>query len=76
LARKELKYASWKFSLSILLGIVAMFIGLQSHFGWQGSNLSVPPLIPIDNPDERHEYPEDTGVRKQTEDLFRSLDGY
>ena len=72
---KDLKYESWKFSLSILCGVITMFVGLGSYFGWEKDEFIHPKSVPIDNPGEEMKIPEEEPVSEE-EDEFRSDDGY
>jgi hypothetical protein len=73
---KDLRYPSWRFSLSILLGVVSMLLGLQAHFGWGRLDLAHAPSIPIDNPGVRCEFVDEKKSVKEMEDRYRSIDGY
>lgn len=79
---KELKYSSTKFATTILFGVIAMFIALQSYYGWNKEILFEAPSIPIDEPGNEYEpYVEEEKVKNEDEeeeydDDFNSEDGF
>ena len=72
---KQIRYESWRFSLTIFLGILAMFIGFAGYFGWTKEDLTVPRVLPIDNPGEEYDHVE-AATQPEEEDEFDSDDGY
>jgi hypothetical protein len=49
--QKELSYESWRFSLSILFGIAAMYAGFQALIGRKRPGLLKPAVIPMEAPE-------------------------
>ena len=75
LLAKRVKYESWRFSLSVFLGILAMFLGFAGYFGWSKEDLTIAPSLPIDNPGEEYD-PVEANPHREEEDEFCSDDGY
>lgn len=74
---KVIKYDSWKFALTILLGVISMFIGIGGFLGFSRNDLFELKSVPIDNPDEGYTIQKDDDIEPVEHiDEFDSDDGY
>lgn len=74
--QKDIKYDSWKFALTILMGVIAMFIGIGGFFEFTKNDLFEVKSIPIDNPGEEYVIPKEEETPAEDDDEFNSDDGY
>jgi hypothetical protein len=75
-SQKELAYESWRFSLSLLLGVSAMYIGFQTMQGWNRAAMKRPARIAAANPRAQYESGDGFGKSSDQIDEFDSDDGY
>lgn len=77
---KKLEYSSWVFSVRIFLGVLFMYIGLQTYYGWNKEEVLKPKMVPIDNPGEEMIMPEEEDESDESSDSsssdFYSDDGF
>jgi hypothetical protein len=74
--RKELRRDPWRFSLSLLSGIAAMYIGCRTLLGWGAPEAARPVPIRMDNPGQEYQGPDDQADAPGAPDPFDSDDGY